>query len=172
MQRPPGTAYEPQYCKPPDKPAYTVTLWGCFCAKGMGVARIFLGELNSSLYRDILEHNLKPTYQRFFPRDLWRFQQDNASPHYTAEVNTWMHNHGVHIMEFPPRSPDFNPIENVWHVLKYRVEHRNPRTAEELEQFLREEYEAISEEDCTTLAHSMPARLQQCIEHQGHKTKY
>ena len=83
-----------------------------------------------------------------------------------------MHNHGVHIMEFPPRSPDLNPIENVWHVLKYRVEHRNPRMGEELEQFLGEEYEAISEEECTTLAHSMPARLQQCIEYQGHKTKY
>lgn len=172
VQRPPGRAYDPQYCKPPEEPAYTVTLWGCFCAKGMGAGRIFLGELNSWLYRDILEHHLKPSYQRFFPRGLWRFQQDNASPHYTAEVNTWMHNHGVHIMEFPPRSPDLNPIENVWHVLKYRVEHRNPRTGEELEQFLGEEYEAIREEECTTLAHSMPARMQQCIEYQGHKTKY
>lgn len=172
VQRPPGRAYEPQYCKPPDEPAYTVTLWGCFCAKGIGAGRIFLGELNSQLYRDILEHNLKPSYQRFFPRGLWRFQQDNASPHYTAEVNTWMHNHGVHIMEFPPRSPDLNPIENIWHVLKYRVEHRNPRTGEELEQFLGVEYEAISAEECATLAHSMPARLQQCMEYQGHKTKY
>jgi hypothetical protein len=57
-------------------------------------------------------------------------------------------------------------------VLKYRVEHRNPRTGEELEQFLGVEYEAISAEECATLAHSMPARLQQCIEYQGHKTKY
>jgi transposase len=172
VQRPPGSAYDPQYCKPPDEPAYTVTLWGCFCAKGMGVARIFLGELNSRLYRDILEHNLKPTYQRFFPTGLWRFQQDNASPHYTAEVNTWMHNHGVHIMEFPPRSPDLNPIENIWHVLKYRVEHCNPRTEEQLEQFIAEQYEAISSDECATLSHSMPARLQQCIAYQGHKTKY
>lgn len=172
VQRPPGRAYEPQYCKPPDEPAYTVTLWGCFCSQGMGAGRIFLGELNSQLYRDILEHNLKPSYQRFFPHGLWRFQQDNASPHYTAAVNTWMHNHGVHIMEFPPRSPDLNPIENIWHVLKYRVEHRNPRTGEELERILKEEYEAISPEECATLAHSMPARLLQCIEYQGHKTKY
>jgi transposase len=172
VQRPPGRAYDPQYCHPPDEPAYTVTLWGCFCSQGMGAGRIFLGELNSQLYRDILEHNLKPSYQRFFPRGLWRFQQDNASPHYTAEVNTWMHNHGVHVLEFPPRSPDFNPIENIWHVLKHRVEHRNPRTGEELERILGEEYEAFSAEECATLAHSMHNRLLQCIQYQGHKTKY
>jgi transposase len=172
VQRPPGTAYEPQYCKPADEPAATVTLWGCMCSKGIGAGRLFLGELNSQLYCDILEHNLKPTYQRIYPRGLWRFLQDNASPHYTAAVNTWMHNHGVHIMEFPPYSPDLNPIENLWHVLKHRVEHRNPRTAEELEQIIGEEYEAVSESECAKLMRSMPARLQQCIEFEGHKTKY
>lgn len=172
VQRPPGTAYEPQYCKPHEEPLAKVTLWGCFCSKGIGTGRIFLGELNSQLYRDILEHNLQPTYRRLYPSGVWRFLQDNASPHYTAEVNTWMHNHGVHILEFPPRSPDLNPIENLWHVLKYRVEHRNPRTAEDLERILGQEYEAISEQECATLARSMHSRLLQCIEFQGHKTKY
>jgi transposase len=172
VQRPPGTAYEPQYCKPRDEPLAKVTLWGCFCSKGIGTGRIFLGELNSHLYCDILERNLQPTYRRFYPSGVWRFLQDNASPHYTAEVNTWMHNHGVHILEFPPRSPDLNPIENLWHVLKYRVEHRNPRTAEDLERILGQEYKAISKQECATLARSMHSRLLQCIEFQGHKTKY
>jgi transposase len=172
VQRPPGTAYEPQYCKPADEELYKITLWGCFCSKGAGTARIFIGELNHELYRDILQHNLVQTYQHFFPQGVWRFLQDNASPHYTREVNTWMHNHGVHIIEFPPRSPDLNPIENLWHILKWRVDHRNPRTAEEFEQVIGEEYESIETEICTTLAHSMHDRLLQVIEFQGHKTKY
>jgi transposase len=75
-------------------------------------------------------------------------------------------------MEFPPYSPDLNPIENLWHVLKHRVEHRNPRTAEELEQIIGEEYEAVGESECAKLMRSMPARLQQCIEFEGHKIKY
>ena len=172
VQRPPGAAYDPQYCKPPDEALYKVTLWGCFCSKGIGAGRIFEGELNKQLYRDILEHNFKQTYQHFYPHQLFRFLQDNASPHYNPEVNTWMHNHGIHILEFPPRSPDLNPIENLWHVLKWRVEHRNPSTAEELELHLREEYEAVSEEECRTLARSMHDRLLQCIAFEGHKTKY
>jgi transposase len=172
VQRPPGAAYHPQYCKPHDDPIANITVWGCFCSKGMGAGRIFIGELNKQLYRDILQHNLQPTYQRYYPSGVWRLLQDNASPHYNPEVNTWMHNHGIHIIEFPPRSPDLNPIENLWHLLKWRVEHRNPRTAEELERFIGEEYEAITTQECTTLAHSMHNRLVQCIEFQGHKTKY
>jgi transposase len=172
VQRPPGRAYDPQYCKPADEELYRITLWGCFCSKGIGTGRIFTGELNSSLYRDILEHNLMPTYKQFYPSGIWRLLQDNATPHYTEEVNIWMHNHGIHIIEFPPYSPDLNPIENLWHLIKWYVEHRNPRTAEEFERIVGEEYEAITTEICTTLARSMNDRLSQCIEYHGHKTKY
>jgi transposase len=172
VQRPAGAAYAPQYCKPAETEFYKVTLWGCFCSQGVGAGRIFLGDLNKELYCDILENNLKPTYLRFFPRGVWRFLQDNASPHVNEAVNVWMHNHGIHIIEFPPRSPDLNPIENLWHILKWRVDHRNPRTAEEFERIIGEEYGAISVEECATLASSMPDRLSQCIAFQGHKTKY
>ena len=83
-----------------------------------------------------------------------------------------MHNHGIHVIEFPPRSPDLNPIENLWHILKYRVEHNNPRTPEEFEKVIKKEYEGIEIDICTALAHSMHDRLLQCIEYQGHKTQY
>lgn len=172
VQRPPGKAYDPQYCKPAEKELYKITLWGCFCSKGIGAGRIFIGELNKQLYCDILAHNLMPTYKLFYPSGVWRYVQDNASPHYNSEVNTWMHNHGIHVIEFPPRSPDLNPIENIWHILKWRVEHRNPRTAEEFEQIIGEEYEAIEQQTCVRLAHSMHARLLDVIQFQGHKTKY
>ncbi len=83
-----------------------------------------------------------------------------------------MHNHGVHILEFPPRSPDLNPIENLWHVIKCRVESLHPRTVDELERGVRDVYEAVTPAECTTLAHSMHSRLEQCIEFEGHMTKY
>jgi len=57
-------------------------------------------------------------------------------------------------------------------VLKWRVKHRNPRTAEKFEKIIAEEYEAISADECATLARSMHARLEQCIQYKGHKTKY
>jgi transposase len=172
VQRPPNTAHHPQYCSPPEQPGVDFTMWGCFCAKGIGSARIFLGDMNGSLYKDICEHNLKHTYERYYPSGFWQLLQDNASPHYTPAVRAWMHNHGVSVLEFPPYSPDLNPIENLWHTIKVRVESLHPHTSAELEQHVQQVYEAVTPAECATLAHSMRSRLQQCIEFEGHKTKY
>lgn len=41
------------------------------------------------------------------------FQQDNAPIHKPDFVDDWFEDHGVVVMEWPPYSPDLNPIENV-----------------------------------------------------------
>ena len=40
--------------------------------------------------------------------------------------------------DWPPESPDLNPIEALWHDMKLAVEKRGPRTATELELFCRD----------------------------------
>ncbi len=76
-----------------------------------------------------------------------------------SHYQRWLHNHGVNCLDFPPLSPDLNPIENLWADLKRRVESRRARTMEELEQHLRAEWEGTSPTLLASLAHSMPARL-------------
>jgi transposase len=39
------------------------------------------------------------------------------------------------LQDYPPSSPDLNPIEHVWSLLKCSVARRNPSTKEELEAF-------------------------------------
>ena len=44
----------------------------------------------------------------------------------------------------PPNSPDLAyPIETLWNILKVRIKRRNPKTIDDLKQFLREEWSSI-----------------------------
>jgi len=40
-------------------------------------------------------------------------------------------------------SPDLNPIENLWAIVKRNVEERRPKNLEDLEMFMVEEWELI-----------------------------
>jgi len=78
----------------------------------------------------------------------------------------------VDLLDFPPYSPDLNPIENLWSILKARVESRLARTTDEVERVLKEEWEALDTELLKSLAHSMPTRCAAVVANRGHKAPY
>jgi transposase len=67
VQRPVGAAFDPQYVAPHKLHSGRVTLWGCFCAKEIGQAEVFVGEFDAVKYTDVLAHNLLPSARAFFP---------------------------------------------------------------------------------------------------------
>ncbi len=176
VQRPKGQAYNPKYTRIKNENSTLVTIWGCFAAQEIGQAEIFEGDINGKLYCRILEGNLKPTYQKFFPQgekgEQWYFQQDNDSSHTCAAARNWFHRNGVTVLEFPPWSPDLNPIENLWSQLEMAVDTHNATDEAELEQAIEYEWSQIDTQYLTNLAHSMPQRLQMVIENKGHKIHY
>ena len=57
------------------------------------------------------------------PNIEW-FQQDNLKVHLTAAVTHEIDSANLKCLDWPSRSPDFNPIENLWILLKYKVGER------------------------------------------------
>lgn len=54
------------------------------------------------------------------------FKQDNVPIHVSNASKSWFENNAVKLLEWPPYSPDLNPIENLWFPLKAGVYKENP----------------------------------------------
>lgn len=71
---------------------------------------------------------------------------DGATCHHTDDVKEVCRGLGVKLVKLPARSPDLNPIENIWHMLKTRLRRRHFSTLPELRDALDESWaELLSE---------------------------
>ena len=126
-------------------------------------------------YMWILEQVIPEFYDPHTP-----FMQDNAPIHRARVLQEWFERNGVWVIEWPPYSPDLNPIENLWAILKARVFERHPylgpghsaKDLQELIEAVQETWESIEDEVLENLADSMDRRIQAIITAEGWYTKY
>ena len=72
----------------------------------------------------------------------------------------------------PGGSPDLNPIENLWWLVKRRMSKERPSTQEDLKGVIRRAWNSVTPEDCYRLVSSMPQRIQVVIAAKGTVNKY
>ncbi|UPK97475.1 hypothetical protein LCI18_008410 [Fusarium solani-melongenae] len=126
--------------------------------------------------------------QRYLPRIVTRnsyFQHDNAST-FTAHIvrdwiYEWCESRRAEVVDWPPCSPDLNPIENQWAILKERICKRYaeltymPKTEEAKQTLIAaaiELWEEIEPEVIDNLVHPMKRRMQAVVRAHGWYTKY
>ncbi len=100
------------------------------------------------------------------------FQQDLAPAHSAKATSTWFKDHGIPVLNWPANSPDLNPIENLWGIVKRKMRYARPNNAEELKAAIRATWALITPEQCHRLIHSMPSRIAAVIQAKGAPTKY
>lgn len=172
-----GEALNPDYCV--DKVAHPIKLnvWGCFCSQGVGYSYIFNDNLDASLMKDILKQNILPSAELYFssdPPEQWYLLHDNDKKFKSNLVTTHLHNNGITTINFPPYSPDLNPIENLWSILSREVEKKECDTINKLQDVISDEWNNIDKEKdlLNNLVCSMPKRCRDVIEAEGYHTKY
>ncbi|GFV47876.1 uncharacterized protein TNCV_3414931 [Trichonephila clavipes] len=80
--------------------------------------------------------------------DKFVFMDDNATCHRTLAVQDCLDSEGIQSLVWPARSPDLNPIENVWDALGRQVAGRNypPTNKNTLIRALTEEWDKLPQQ--------------------------
>lgn len=139
--------------------------------------------ITSQEYEQVVSKTLLPEGKRLFGGvagvSSWTLQQDNDPTHKKAStkaVHAWNELHPGNkvsvLPQWPPNSPDLNPIENVWAYVQAEV---NKAGCKDFDSFcgkVEEVFSNLSKKHLSNLFASMKKRLQQVVDKKGGKTRY
>lgn len=204
VRRRPGERFRPSCVIPTVKHGGgKVNVWSCFHAGGVGPVKHIDGIMDRKIYHGILTTHAVPFMKSCIENDqkegkeetketkeekredkeekkavCWVFQQDN-DPKHTAKMNEkYLERKSTELnftlMNWPSQSPDLSPIENLWHIVKLRLQQRPrfPTSEASLVDAIKEEWRAIPPQTLQKLADSMRLRCVKVIAARGGSIKY
>ena len=130
-----------------------------------------LGILDANQFCSILEEGLVKSFEKLgMDEDKRIFQQDNDPKHTSKKAQRWLLDNNIKLLDWPPQSPDINPLEHLWGHLKRQLRKYDtpPKGVHELWERLVKEWNAISPEVCLKLIDRMPRRIQAVLNAKGY----
>ena len=159
-------------------------VWGCFWGKQRGpLVPLMHGSVNARVYRELLRRWLIPVLEDVRSAlGSSLFQQDNAKIHTAKIMLTFLERYAIPRESHPAYSPDLNPIEHAWALLKRQLLADCPdigdypgdpeKAKKKLAEVLPRCWEKIPLKQFEALWRSMPDRVQAVIEAKGWYTRY
>nr|CAH7734211.1 unnamed protein product [Callosobruchus chinensis] len=176
LWRPNNTRYDPANVIPSRRSGRsTMGYWGWMTSDGPGDLVEINDKMNSQEYVDILENGFIPSYRILYPEGAVNFVQDNSAVHTAHIVRNYLAQNSYNVIAWPAKSPDLDPIENLWGIMVKRWETGDPlpNSRQNLNLHCRRIWESFRGSDvCRNLVGSMQRRLQACIDAEGGYTKY
>lgn len=147
-------------------------VWAGFCSSGKLNLAFTSSRMNSKDYIQVLNSCLVPFIHKY-PRKKFIFQQDNAAIHTSTETKKWLESQNINLLNWPARSPDYNPVENLWGIIvRQNANNKQYSTVNELKIAISEAWENISATTLKNLVNSMKNRIFQMINKNGAVTDY
>jgi transposase len=162
----------------------SLMLWSCFISNVKGPLVPIEGRATADTYIELLETHFIPFMNTLKEHGITDaiFQQDNAPIHKAHCTMDYLNQQAFQTMEWPPSSPDMNPIEHLWAVLKKELHQRFPDTKDlpggpaavkrALAERLSLVWADIGAEIMEELVASMPRRVAALLAAEGWYTKY
>ena len=134
------------------------------------------GFTNKQYAEQVLSVGLQDFYTEQVIYAGWDFEvvEDGALVHKGPFVREARVSFPFENLAHPPSSPDLNPIENIWHMLKRRIwsiqgAHNSLKN---LKSAAREAWDSISQEEIRNVIDSMDRRVEAVVKAKGQATDY
>ncbi len=142
-------------------------IWGAMSSAGAGPLCFLKTNITAPVYQYILEHLISlpslPSADQLFKDADFIFQQDLAPAHTAKSTKSWLNYHGVGVLDWPANSPDLNPTENIWGIVKRKMRNKRPKNTDELKATVKETWASTPPQQCHKLITSMPRRIEAVI---------
>ncbi len=149
-----------------------VMIWATMSSPGVVPLCFLKSTVNAAIYQDIFEHFMLPSADKLYGDADIIFQQDLAPAHTAKGTKSWFNDHGFTVLDWPANSPDLNPIQNLWGIVKRKMRVTRPNNADELKAAIKATWAFITPEQCHRLIASMPRRTDAVIHAKGGTAKY
>lgn len=152
--------------------------WACMASSGTG-SPVFIDDvttdkcsrMNSEVYKDILSAQIQPNSEKLIER-RFTTQMDNDPKRTAKATKAFIKAKKWNVLQWPRQSPDLNPIEHAFHLLKTRLKAERPENKQELKAAAVKAWQSIKKEETQRLVMSMGSRLQAVIASKGFATRY
>ena len=152
----------------------SIMIWGCFKNDQVGKLNWISGTLDSEGYQQIVRTTGRESIIKFRCQRSFIWMHDNARPHSSHSTNDFFDKLGWKKFDWPPQSPDLNPIENLWNILKNKVYASSQFTSiRELKATIESEWIKLDRSAVLKgLIESMPKRIYAVIANKGYTINY
>lgn len=149
-----------------------IIVWDCFSWFGAGNLTQINGTMTAEVYIDILCENLEESMLKMGLESNYTFQQDNDPKHTAKKTRAFFRSTRIKLMEWPPQSPDLNPIENLWAILDNKVDKTDVTNKQTYFAALQKAWDDLDPQHLRNLVETMPKRLQLVIKAKGGHIDY
>ena len=135
----------------------SVMVWGCFSYYGVGELTFIDTKMDAPYYCNMLSSCLFSSVRKM-GLDEFIFVQDNDPKHTSKLAKGFFSENNIDVEPWPPQSPDFNPLENIWGYIKNKIGDKIFKTKDELKTEIKRQWDNIPIELCKKLALSFKKR--------------